>query len=214
MEKPELWWHHLSDDWKKLLIENFKDFEEYRLWQEIHEFENYILQNLHDLLNLRALNCSFRTINNIEPVAAFQYLEKLDCGDTLIADLSPIKKLKALQKLDLMYCDQVQNIEILGELHGLRMVEISGTSIDNLIVFKQHPFLAKLACKGTPISSLSGLENALRLRELSISNTQVKDISPLFHNKHLRLLSCKNTLIQADQIEKYKKINPLCFIIN
>lgn len=210
MNSVEQTWKSFPIVWRNILLDNFKETEEYELQTDINDMESYALGNLLKLFHSKAINCAFAAIDDIEPVGHFTQLEKFDMGDTLVSDVSPLKHLSKLQKLDLMFCKNVADLTCLESLHGLRMVELSGTSIDNLEFLSDHRFLFKLACKGAPVDSLKPLKAANRLRELSISSTAVSDLSPVFHLKNLKMLSCGGGNIDPEQIVYFKKINPNC----
>ena len=208
-----LWWNALPLHWQNILIDNFRENEEFRLRREIVDIENYILKNLELLSQIKGINCAFSEVLDITPLIVFSELEKIDLGDTLIEDVSPLQAFKNLQKLDLMFCKNIVNISCLNELNNLRMVELTGTSVDSLDVFAQHEYLYKLSCKGTRVSSLEGLEKAFRLHELSISDTEVNDLTPVENCDRLKLLSCRNTKIDETQIAHFAQLHPNCVIL-
>jgi len=154
------WWKNLDSPWKNI----FK--------QKLDINHNPNLEEIKQILELKAINCSSKRIISLEPLARLKGLEMIDCSKTHINSLAKISQLTKLMELD-----------------------CSSTDITDLTPIANNLNLARLTCRNTNIHNLSPLETLGTLQYLDISNTSVKDLGPLSNLTLLQYVNCDNTTV-------------------
>jgi len=130
--------------------------------------------------NLNRLNIDFNLAKNINSLRNLKNLNELYAKNNWIQDISALKELKNLETLDL-YANQVSDISILSELNQLTDLNLWSNGIRNI----------------------EPLEGLTKLKILNLGNNFIKDISPLKNCKMLSTLWLNaNPLINPNVISE------------
>lgn len=130
--------------------------------------------------NLERLNINFNMVKNINSLINLKNLNELCALDNRIQDISVLKELKNLEKLDL-YANQVSDISILAELTQLTELNLWNNGIRNI----------------------EPLEGLTKLKVLNLGGNYIRDISPLKNCKMLITLWLHaNPLINPEVISE------------
>src|SRR5690606_35087607 len=92
-------------------------------------------------------------------------------------DLDDIKDMTSLNELDLSGNEYIQTIEPLGQLVNLRLLNLSGTNIEDLTPIRNLTELVELDLSRTKVFDLSPLRYASKLLRLNINNTEVRSVA-------------------------------------
>jgi Leucine-rich repeat (LRR) protein len=105
------------------------------------------------------------------------FRRKINLTDS--ASLEHIKRITAIEELDLSNNTYITSIEPLGQLIGLKMLNLAGTAITDLTPIRNLTELVELDLENTKVFDLAPLRYSLKLARLNIKGTSVNDISPL-----------------------------------
>lgn len=227
------WWEGLSEDWKKIFIEQAgiseapsrKDFKAIEKMTAINcsgyddlgdPRDIRSLKPLELLGNLEKIDCSASQIEDLAPLANMQELKVLNISSTYVESLKP---LSALTKLEEIYCAYsfINTLEGLENCENLRKVDVAKAEFDD---FSSAPFdlqsltsfkkLKVLALEATGITSLAPLMSLVELEELRISRNQVYDLTPLTVMLNLKKLEIFQT--QVSDLEPLTYLTSLEFL--
>lgn len=107
--------------------------------------------------------------------------------------LNQIKDMTALNELDLGGNEYIQTIEPLAQLTNLKLLNLSGTNVEDLAPIRNLTELVELDLSRTKIVDLTPLRYADKLSRLNISNTLVRSIDVLEKMTALQNLEMTNT---------------------
>ncbi len=100
---------------------------------------------------------------------------KLNITDSI--DLEDIQNITSIDALDLSANKYIQDIEPLGQLTNLRVLNLSNTSITDLSPVRNLTELEELDISGTRITDIAPLRYSEKLIRFNLNNTAVNDIS-------------------------------------
>jgi len=194
-----IWWNNLPDNWRKVLT------------SQLTKGAKANRENLHGLVEQRALHFKDASVSDLSTLGQFIHLEELHFAGTAITILSPIDNIKRLKSLHATN-SPIQNIESLSELSELEDLDISNTPVDDVYPLWKLKKLKRLNCAGTQIKRLDAMEKLEYLEFLDCSNTNVNKLSPLDYLP-LKTLICYNTKVSSRTIENFKASHPACDVI-
>lgn len=119
------------------------------------------------------------------------FRKRLSISDSV--QLNHIKDMTALIELDLSENKYIQSIEPLGQLTNLRLLNLSGTSVEDLTPIRNLTELVELDLSSTRVFDLSPLRYASKLARLNISNTEVRSVAILERMTALQNLEMRNS---------------------
>ncbi|RLD62549.1 MAG: hypothetical protein DRJ05_00040 [Bacteroidetes bacterium] len=102
-----------------------------------------------------------------------------------------------LDSLDLSSSEQINNIEPLLMISGLKKLNLKSNKVMDLQVISQLTNLEELVLRQNPVSDLSPVSSLEKLRLLDISNTPVEDLKAITPLTNLRVLKCSGTKIKS-----------------
>ena len=103
------------------------------------------------------------------------------------------------------HCEWVRNMP---NLEALIMGDSDVASLEPLRDCKKLTFLEVFNCN---VTDLSPLADCTELRYLNISYLKIDDITPLYGLDNMVKLNSTMNHIPADQVEKYKELQPRCY---
>jgi Leucine-rich repeat (LRR) protein len=160
---------------------------------------------VHVSFNDSVLESMIRTALNI-PEAQLSYfdLEKLrilDLSKVEIGDLSGLEHAKKLEQLKLN--QQVDNIEVIGELHQLKKLELSSAGLEEITFLKKLKSLEHLDISYNNLKSIEVIKEMTALSYLDMRRNKVSDVSPL------KAESIKTLYIEGNYISDYNTLTIL-----
>ena len=117
----------------------------------------------------------------------FNLLDTVTPGD--------IRKITSLEELDLSNNRYIQSFEPLSQLKNLKVLNLSGTSVNDLTPIRNLTDLVDLNLSRTAIRDISPLKYSSNLVKLNISNTQVEDIGVIRRTAKLQSLDLSATIV-------------------
>ncbi|MBT1702901.1 leucine-rich repeat domain-containing protein [Chryseosolibacter indicus] len=152
--------------------------------------------------------------------------QKFELSDSVSED--DLRKITAIENLDLSGNTYLQSLEPLSQLLDLRILNLSGTSIDDLSSIRNLTELAELDISNTRIDDISSIryfnnltrlnisqtrvdsidvaEKLTKLQQLDLSNTVITDFQPLQYLTELQVLNLENTRITT--------LDPISYLSN
>ena len=191
-ETLQQWWDGLDDTWKGILRTH--------IGCDDYEPSPLELQRIVDLqqLNIEQEN----TIQSLEPIRNFHWIEKLSIVGQGIRDIKPLENKIHLSEL-LMQNNPISDLGPIENDTLITVLNIENTQVSDLSDLEKMVHLRILNASGTGIKSLKPLAKMNELEELLINNTSVKNISPIEDIPSLKLLKIYNTRV------KNKTVNAL-----
>ncbi len=135
------WWKSLDTSWKNIFKQNFDinhnptvdEIKQILLLKAINCSGKRILslEPLLRLTNLEVLDCSKTQVRSLEKISHLNYLTELNCSSTLIDDLLPLQNLQSLSFLNISNTI-ITNLEPLGMLSNLQSVNCDYTRVTNI----------------------------------------------------------------------------------
>lgn len=192
------------------------------------------LKPLHQLTNLRKLNCANTEISDLKPIRNHTKLKIIDLSNTMVGSLEPLKYATGIEQLycsrnialtDLsvlqnftevktLYCNNnglLSDISPLKSLKKLEELNLSNTAVTDFSVLKNLSRLHTLNISNTRIADLNSLKDLQQLERLELKdNAQISDLSPLKTLKMLRLLFIENTNVSTlEPLEQLPKLTTI-----
>lgn len=190
------------------------------------------LSGLEWATNMKDLDVSGNSLNDLTPLAGMVNLTSLNVGNNLIVDGSAIWGLTNLSSLGLfgnrvetldgltnltrlgsltLYNGGLGDIEPLVALTNLNYLELRSNPLTNADSVLAHlTSLTNLYLGGTCISNVSFMQNLTRLTSLNLDHNQISDFSPLTNLVNLRELDLSyNPLTNAALIEAFTNLSSL-----
>lgn len=180
-EKEELrnWWNSLSTNWKTRLGKGIK---------------------LYDSIPMESVGM----ISSVDFMASYPAIDPVS-GDTILKDKlfkndmaeldSKLKQVTQKQYVNLSGLNGIIDIEPLSELSDILVLDLSGTSVEDIAILRNANKLKVLRANSTLIENINVLKYVITLEELEIENTSVDNIAVLANLKHLQKLNISNTMV-------------------
>ena len=162
-EKEELrnWWNSLSINWKTRLGKGVK---------------------LYDSIPIETVGM----INNADFMASYPIIDPIS-GDTVLKDKifkndmaeldSKLKQVTQKQYVNISGLREIISVEPLSELSDLLVLDISGTSVEDIKILRNANKLKILRANSTLIEDISALKYVITLEELEIANNNIENIA-------------------------------------
>lgn len=181
-EKEELrnWWNGLSGNWKKRLGEGIKLYDSIPI-------ETVGMISSVDFIASYSVN---------DPVNGTEMRDKVFKNDMAELD-SKLKMVTQKQNVNISGIREIISVEPLNELSDITVLDISGTSIEDISPLRSANKLKVLRANSTLINDISALKYDITLEELEIANTVIDDISVLQSLRGLKKLNIANTLVNS-----------------
>lgn len=123
------------------------------------------------------------------------------------------KRLQSIEELNLSGYGQISDISIVGEMTGLKKLDISNTAVEDISWAKSLKKLERIRLNATPVrglKSLAGLEKLVTIRANQCSKLTSADIEAIFElpakslkNLYLRRTSPKLEPVVRRMRKKY-----------
>lgn len=180
-EKEELrnWWNTLSTKWKARLGQGVK---------------------LYDSIPMESVGM----ISNVDFMASYPAVDPIT-GDTVLKDKifkndmaeldSKLKQVTQKQYVNISGLREIISVEPLSELSDLLVLDISGTSVEDITTLRNANKLKVLRANSTLIEDISVLKYVITLEELEIANTNIDNIAVVTNLKNLQKLNISNTMV-------------------
>ncbi|MEI6173738.1 MAG: leucine-rich repeat domain-containing protein [Bacteroidota bacterium] len=172
-EKDELrnWWNALSQGWKSILSQGMK------------------LEGTLPMDQIESFNDSVAMVGGQKtPIMGSEFYQFLGqivhagsvdlSGNTTISNLEPLSKLSDLKVVNLSGTPVI-DLMPLRNLNKLEILDISNTGISLLDPLRYCLLISQLRMKGTPVSDISIIPTFQLLSVLDISGTKVTSLEPL-----------------------------------
>lgn len=136
------------------------------------------------------------------------FRKKLNLGDSV--SIENIKSVTSIPELDLSSNGFIKNIEPLGQLVGLKVLNLSYTGIDDLTPIRNLTELVELDLSNTKVLDLTPLRYSIHLQRLNISNTEVSDLTPLEKMQKLQNLQMSSVpVFEFNALGNFKSLKYL-----
>jgi Leucine Rich Repeat. len=188
------WWGNLEYGWKEIL----KNHIPYNTANP----NGLELQKMVDLKDI-TIDPSI-SIQTLEPLSKFFWIETLKANNQSIRDLSPLSNKQHLRELEIQ-SNPITSLEPIQMDILLEVLNVENTQISDLSSIEKMQNLRILNASGTGIKSLKPLANLTKLENLSIYNTNVKNISPIENITTLKSLKVYNTKVRSKSIEELQQ---------
>jgi len=153
--------------------------------------------------------------NNFELVSKLTSLKDLISFQAVNSQLENIKGIEALTQIEALFLSKnnISDLSHLKNLSNLAVLDIRDNPVDNLTDLKQLKNLHSLLLDNTKITSLEVLSELNNLEYVTIPNTSIKVLKPLDNLPKLRQLNIKGCNIPKEELARFKKVHPNCFIV-
>ncbi|MBN8678253.1 MAG: hypothetical protein J0M29_08510 [Chitinophagales bacterium] len=176
------------------------------------------LEPLRKLTQLEQIYCVSPALKTLEPIKGLSKLTTLHCQNSNVSSLEPIKNMSQLEHL--AFGDKVKKAAVLGRLHNLKTLHISGCQeipdLSGLQNLKQLSIVENelaLVNSSFRIKSLDFIQNLKTLEvldlELSSYRGSLEKLKPMLHLKAVTLPRVSSADMQA-----FKQAHPDCRIVN
>ena len=169
------------------------------------------LDNLAHLPNLKRLVLIDQRPVDLAPVGTLTSLELIFVWGLPQFDLLPLRSLAKLQNLQLSGIafgrppPPVANVQIIGDLKGLKTLTLGQLQITNLNFAKDLTNLEELNLNQLPIIDTAPLRGLASLKKISLTDIPVVDISPLLDLPRLSDLSILRVPARADVLKELER---------
>ena len=193
-EALQNWWDELDDTWKNIFLDqiNSRSYDPTALQ----------LQRIVDLKNIDIDQDN--TIESLEPIRHFFWLEKLNIANQGIRNIEPLDNKVYLSEL-LLQNNPVSDLSPIAMDTLLTVLNIENTQVADISCLENLLHLRILNASGTAIKSIKPLAKMMELEELLINNTDVKSISPIESIPTLKLLKIYNTKVKSKSVNDLQK---------
>ncbi|MBE0639111.1 MAG: leucine-rich repeat domain-containing protein [Bacteroidales bacterium] len=201
-EREELrrWWNDLPTAWRNLLGENVMLKDTLRM-KHVLWFNDSVAA--FDVIIQRRVNQGAFSLNELDTL-------KIALSDTgnisaLLIDRQ-IQKIIQVDTINFSGRKRIVSLEPLSKLPRIKYLDLSGTSVFDLMPARNLSHLEFLNCSNTLIDELEPIRYLTKLQELNAGNTKVADISTLANFTQLIRLNLSHTQI--------KTLDPLTGLVN
>jgi hypothetical protein len=190
-EELKAWWSSLDLEWKLYFKSRF----------QVAAFDSVDMAQLYQFVAVDSLNLSGKSnIKHLRPLAELRDLKFLDISQTTIEDLSPISNITLLESLNLSntptaaikfikysdrlrYLDisnsQIEDISELINLSNLQVLKASNTSIQSFAVLNQFKRLQELNLNESGFNNMENIKDLGSLQSLSLNKNYILNFSLL-----------------------------------
>lgn len=204
-DELKAWWASLDTGWKSYFKSRFK----------LSKTDSVDLSMLYQFVTVDSLNLSGKTqIFHLRPLSELRDLRFLDISQTTIEDLSPIANITLLEGLNLSstptaaikfikYADrlrfldisatQIEDISELINLSNLQVFKASKTSIQSFAVLNQFKQLQELDLTESGFNSIENIKDLVNLESLTLSKNYILNYSLLSNLRSLVRLDLSET---------------------
>lgn len=203
------WWKALSEDWKGVLHRNLylqqRELAPYLVRQFLGRmliggfkniygeisFEEPDLQDLRNMVLMKALFASGARLKTLEPIKMLKGLQVLELEGNDIKDIDPLSELKHLAYLNLYSCSQITNLAGLEGLKELQTIyydlkcQADFDVLFSLPKLKNIHFFATFELDGTGLVNLKSLKEIGGYSEGVSSKTL--EIAKELHQKGVKI---------------------------
>lgn len=194
----KIWWDNLSNAWKEEFFSESSTPDKYDL-------QRIINSQIVDVRNNRS-------INNLECLQPFRYINKLIISGTGLSTIDEISDKTSLTYLDFSN-NPIENIDKLAGLANIDTLLMENTQIKKIDIVNNFLHLKHINISGTQIKSLKPLATSYNLVSIDFNNTAISNISPLLELSNLQQIKSYRTKVSPGKIEDFKLRNPSCDVI-
>jgi hypothetical protein len=163
------------------------------------------LKTLSELRDLKFLDISHTTIEDLSPISNITFLETLNLSSTPTAAIKFIKYSDRLRDLDISNT-QIEDISELVNLTNLQVFKASNTSIQSFAVLNQFKSLKTLDLTESGFNTIENIKDLTVLENLSLRKNYILNYS---------LLSKLNSMISLDLSEtNFEDLSPVSSMTN
>ena len=167
------------------------------------------LDALAYFVNLEKINLSFNQIEDISGLSGLNNLETVRLESNQISDVSPLAGLTNLTLLDLA-SNFISDISMLSGLTQLEVFDVRDNAIYSISAVENMTKLKQLYIRDNGINDISSLANLVELNYLSIGENEIQDIWPLYQLKKLdHLVMCSNNISDIYVIRELPRLSYL-----
>lgn len=204
-DELKAWWASLDTGWKSYFKSRFA----------LSKTDSIDLSKLYQFVAVDSLNLSGKThIKHLRPLSELRDLKFLDISQTTIEDLSPIANITLLESLNLSntptaaikfikYSDrlrfldisatQIEDISELINLSNLQVLKASKTSIQSFAVLNQFKQLQELDLTESGFNTIENIKDLVILESLTLSKNYILNFSLLSNLRSLVRLDLSET---------------------
>ena len=217
-DELKAWWTSLDPEWKLYFKSRF----------QLSISDSVALDKLYKFVAVDSLNLSGKSqIKHLKPLSELRDLKFLDISQTTIEDLSPISNITFLETLNLSstptaaikfikYSDRLRDLDIsntqiediseLTNLTNLQVFKASNTAIQSFAVLNQFKSLKDLDLSESGFNTIENIKDLAVLESLSLSKNYILNYS---------LLSKISSLISLNLSEtNFEDLSPLSSMTN
>ena len=217
-DELKAWWTSLDPEWKLYFKSRF----------QLPKTDSVDLGKLYKFVAVDSLNLSGKSqIKHLKPLSELRDLKFLDISNTTIEDLSPISNITFLETLNLSstptaaikfikYSDRLRDLDIsntkiediseLANLTNLQVFKASNTSIQSFAVLNQFKGLKTLDLNESGFNTIENIKDLTVLENLSLRKNYILNYS---------LLSKLSSLISLDLSEtNFEDLSPVSSMTN
>jgi hypothetical protein len=217
-DELKAWWTSLDPEWKLYFKSRF----------QISNGDSVALDKLYKFVAVDSLNLSGKSqIKHLKPLSELRDLKFLDISQTTIEDLSPISNITFLETLNLSstptaaikfikYSDRLRDLDIsntqiediseLTNLTNLQVFKASNTAIQSFAVLNQFKSLKDLDLSESGFNTIENIKDLAVLESLSLSKNYILNYS---------LLSKLSSLISLNLSEtNFEDLSPVSRMTN
>jgi len=190
-EREELrrWWNELPTAWRTLLGENITIMDTLKMKHVL--WYNDSIAGLDVVIQRRITQGEF-SFNEMDTL-------KIRLSDTIQISAGlidrQIQKIILLDTINISGKKEIVSIEPVSKLTKIKRLDISNTSVDDLMPARNLSNLEHLNASGTLISQLDAIRYLTKLQHLDISKTRVADVAPLANFTSLIRVNLSKTAV-------------------
>lgn len=193
-EAIQKWWRELEPSWTTLLLNQLGSISQVPSPLEMQQ-----------IIDLKTITIEQEnSVQNIEPLRYFSWLEKVVITNQGIRDIKPLMNKIYLKELQLQN-NPITDLEPLEMDTTIAILNIENTQVDDLSKLEKLTHLRILNAGGTHIKSLKPLSKMMELEELFVNNTDVKNITPIENLPALKLLKIYNTKVKSRSVTELQQ---------
>ncbi len=130
------------------------------------------ISSLSGLKNLTELRLQNNKISDVTALKDMTAMVSLYLGDNQITNVSKLEKLTKITTLYLNNNAELENVDIVSGMTGLKVLNVSGDNIDNLNAVSALAELIELFAENNSISSFAFVQNLTNLNKLLLANNR------------------------------------------
>ncbi len=130
------------------------------------------ISSLSGLKNLTELRLQNNKISDVTALKDMTAMVSLYLGDNQITNVSKLEKLTKITTLYLNNNAELENVDVVSGMTGLKVLNVSGDNIDNLNAVSALVELIELFAENNSISSFAFVQNLTNLNKLLLANNR------------------------------------------